>query len=156
MGRERYSAEEQDFYRRYLNSQEWRTRKNARIVKAEHRCEFVATHYRPGGIVEERCCRVRYLCVHHNTYERLGQEKDSDLDVYCWFHHILEHLLWKRCKLCGEPCLGYDTRAELWLTATLAQMEIDLDAGPVVWQGLPTKETLAEQIDDLCFRCGGT
>lgn len=156
MGRERYSPQEQEFYRNYLKSPAWRLRKEGRIKKSGHRCEFVTTHHEPGKTSEVRCHRTRYLCVHHNTYERLGNEPDTDLDVFCWFHHQIEHLLWmKKCNICGQPCLGYDSLAELWLQATLAQMGIDLDGGRVNWDVLPTKEALAVQIHATCMRCRG-
>lgn len=156
MGRERYSERQQGFYELYLRSPKWKAKKTARIRLAGGRCEFVTTYAEEGkGLVERRCERTRYLCVHHNTYDRLGDERDKDLDVYCWFHHMLEHLLWKKCRVCGEPCLGYDSLAELWLGATLAQRGIDLDRGPVQWQGLPTKEQLAAEISPSCFRCRG-
>lgn len=155
MGRERYTPQEQEYYRRYLNSPAWRVRKTARIARSGGRCEFVTATPAPGGAVEARCPRTRYLCVHHNTYERLGAERDSDLDVFCYFHHMLEHLLWKKCRVCGQPCLGYDTLAELWLTATLTQLGVDLDAGRVDWRGLPTKEELAAQIHHTCYSCRG-
>lgn len=155
MGRERYTPQEQAYYRNYLNSPAWRARKAARLARSGYRCEFVTTHMKPGGALETRCERKSYLCVHHNTYERLGGERDSDLDVYCWFHHMLEHLLWKACRICGEPCLGYDSLGELWLSATLAQQGIDLDSGKVNWKGLPTKEQLAAQIYHTCMRCRG-
>lgn len=155
MGRNRYSPREQQFYRNYLNSPAWRIRKAARVLAAGRRCEFVTTHHAPGGAVEVRCPRTRYLCVHHNTYERLGAERATDLDVFCWAHHMIEHLLWKACVFCGQPCLGYDSLAELWLAATLSQAGIDLDGGPVNWRRLPTKEQLAAQISSKCMPCRG-
>lgn len=155
MGRERYTPQEQAFYKNYLNSQAWKNKKSARLAQAGHQCEFVTTHHKPGKTEEIRCTRTRYLCVHHNTYERLGQEAASDLDVLCWFHHMIEHLLWKTCRICGQPCLGYDSLAELWLAATLAQMGIDLDSGRIDWIKLPSKEQLAAQILPTCTRCRG-
>lgn len=155
MGRERYSEQEQEFYRRYLNSHAWREKKRRRLALAGNRCEFVTTEYKPGQTVETRCRRERYLCVHHNTYERLGDEQDKDLDVFCYPHHMIEHLLWKKCTICGQPCLQYDTLAELWLMATLAQMGIAIDDGPINWRKLPTKEQLAIQIAPQCIRCRG-
>lgn len=153
MGRERYDYRQQQFYKAYLNSGKWRARKDARVRKAGHQCEFVTTHMNPGGPVEVRCGRTRYLCVHHNTYERLGDERDADLDVFCWAHHMIEHLLWKKCQWCGSPCLGYDSLAELWFNATLAQIGLDLDNGPVNWRVLPTKEQFMAQIPALCPNC---
>jgi hypothetical protein len=156
MGRERYTPQQQEFYKRYLNSPRWRMKKDARIARAGGQCEFQTTYMVAGlGEQQVRCYRTRYLCVHHNTYERLGDERDSDLDVFCWLHHMLEHLLWKTCNVCGQPCLGYDALGEQWLEATLAQMGIDLDAGRVDWRGLPTKEQLAAQIHPRCMRCRG-
>lgn len=155
MGRNRYTPQEQEFYRRYMNSPAWKARRASRLALAGHRCEFVTTHYKPGLAEEVRCPRTTYLECHHNTYARLGCERDKDLDVFCWFHHQIEHLLWKKCTLCGQPCLGYDALAELWLSATLAQLGIDLDAGAVRWRDLPTKERLAERIDSRCARCRG-
>lgn len=155
MGRGRYSAQEQEFYRRYINSAAWRERKTARIRLAGGRCEFVTTRYEPGAATEHRCPRRTYLTVHHNTYERLGAELDRDLDVFCYAHHMIEHLLWKRCRICSNPCLGYDSLAEVWLTATLAQRGIDLDRGPVRWDNLPNKEQLAAQISATCMSCRG-
>jgi len=128
MPREQYTPQEQAYYRTYLQSKQWRDRKNARVAAAGYRCEFVSRYRDATGDVYARCTRKTYLCVHHNTYERLGAELSSDLDVYCWFHHIMEHLLWKKCTVCGEPCLGSDDIAESWLNATLLQMGIDIDS----------------------------
>ena len=155
MGRNRYTQQEQQFYALYLKSAEWKARKSSRIRKAGNRCEFVTTEHLPEGDVSVRCQRTRHLCVHHNTYVRLGAERDSDLDVYCWFHHMLEHLFWKKCEICKEPCLGTDTIGELWLKATLAQMGIDIDTDNIHWTNLPNKEQLAAQIHPRCIICRG-
>lgn len=153
MGRERYSPAQQAAYKAYLNSPAWRTRKTARIRKAGNQCEFVITCYTGSAAIQRRCPRHRYLTVHHNTYQRLGAEQDTDLDVLCWAHHMLEHLLQKRCRRCGNPCLVHDAAGEAWMNATLAQLRIDLDSGPVKWMGLPTKEQLADTIPDVCPHC---
>ena len=152
MPRERYSPEEQEFYRAYINSTAWRQRRAARIAQAGHRCEWVTLV----SVVPEnrvRCERTRYLCVHHNTYERLGAERDSDLDVFCWFHHMLEHLLWKKCATCGAPALEDEIVAAKWLRIVLGSMGIDLDTGPVNWSCLPAKEILLDQVDPDCVFC---
>lgn len=150
MGRNRYSPQEQAFYRKYLNSPAWRAKKDARIAKAGGQCEYV---HDEGASYRRRCPRRRYLCAHHNTYERLGKERDTDIDVICWAHHMIVHLLQKACKSCGSPCLGHDGLAELWMDATMAQLGIDLDHGPVKWIGLPTKEQLADTIPEYCPTC---
>lgn len=152
MGRHQHSAQAQEFYQNYLKSAKWRQTKQRRLQHAGFRCEFVPRTPNEDGL---RCTRTRYLCVHHNTYERLGNEPDGDLDVFCWAHHMLEHLLWKLCSFCKQPCLVNDEVAEMWLYATLATLGIDLDNGRINWHRLPTKERLAEGIDAKCVYCRG-
>lgn len=153
MGRERYTAEDQKFYRTYIASAQWRARRADRIRKAGYQCEFRKTLLRPGDVAGVRCLRTTGLCVHHNNYTRLGREFDTDIDVYCWPHHILEHLLWKRCANCREPCLGNADLGEAWLYATLAAEGISVDSSSLVWSKLPNKEYFLEMTPDLCPRC---
>lgn len=154
MGRARYSPEQQAFYARYLRSPEWRARKERRIARAGRRCEFETMRLGAGGFKRVRCERTRYLCAHHNSYANLGAEPDCDLDVYCWFHHYLEHLLWKRCPRCTVPCLEHDEAAEKWFLAVLATLGIDLDApGPEDWKRLPNKEYFLAMVPSLCPKC---
>lgn len=152
MSANRYSEQERAFYRAYINSPQWRARKNARIEKAGRRCEW-ETLLSVVPEVKTRCTRARYLCVHHNTYERLGAEIDSDLDVYCWFHHYLEHLLWKKCVMCTQPCLENEVLGARWFETVLISMGIDLDNGPVNWNVLPNKEVFLEQVPVHCPTC---
>ena len=56
-------------YREYLRSPEWKKKRLRVIRKAHHRCENCGGTYR--------------LEVHHKTYERLGQERMSDLQCLC-------------------------------------------------------------------------
>ena len=67
-----------EFYLAYLNSAEWRSRRNRALKHAGYRCE--------------RCQSKRDLQVHHKTYERLGKEFDSDLEVLCATCHEGEHI----------------------------------------------------------------
>lgn len=143
------------FYRAYLASPRWQARRESRIAAAGGRCEFVAAGTRPGE-PSVRCRRTDGLTVHHRTYARLGAERDEDLAVYCRFHHVLEHLLWRRCRRCGGPCLGDDAAAERWLKATLFQNGLDPDApgfGRPGRGGFPDKEAWAVQVPDLCPSC---
>jgi hypothetical protein len=144
VGRERYSREQQEYYRKYLSGPDWRARKQARMVAAGHRCEWYTA-----GV---RCGRRTRLCVHHNTYERLGAENDADLDVYCWPHHMLEHCMWVKCQRCQDPCLEDATRAEHWLRIVLGVLGIDQDALPA-WTNLPNKEVLMTQVPAVCSSC---
>lgn len=62
-----------DFYLAYLNSTDWRRRRTRVLQRVGHRCE--------------RCNSKRELQVHHKTYERLGAELESDLEVLCLLCH---------------------------------------------------------------------
>lgn len=148
MSRSRYSPEEQAKYAAYLQSPAWRVKAHNKRVQVGDRCEFLLGP--PGGVFI-RCRRTALLQVHHRTYERLGEEWDSDLEVLCWFHHLLTHLLWKRCA-CGEPCLDNDEAGEIWLAATLYTMGIDLDK-VTHWNQLPNKERFLVEVPDKCSDC---
>ena len=152
MGRERYTPQQQEFYRRYLQSPQWRKRKTARIAMAGGRCEWRYLTY--DGTPVTRCARTRYLCCHHNTYDRLGAEQAGDLDVFCWFHHMLEHLLWQKCwRRTTTPCLENDVTAEKWLLIAMASLAIDLDSGSVNWRQLPTKKIFEDMLPPACPLC---
>ncbi len=56
-------------YREYINSTEWFVLRRVKLDQAEHRCQL--------------CNAAGTLHVHHRTYERLGQEKLTDLVVLC-------------------------------------------------------------------------
>ena len=65
-------------YDAYLKSREWRNMKYAKIVAAGYKCE--------------KCGRTEDgLDVHHLTYERLGHERMSDLQLLCRYCHKVVH-----------------------------------------------------------------
>lgn len=64
-------------YADYLQTPEWRRRRDARIHLANRRCQ--------------RCDARRELQVHHLSYERLGAEWDTDLEVLCRSCHEGHH-----------------------------------------------------------------
>ena len=68
-------------YQKYLKTAAWR-RRRARKLRQQPRCKFHRLGDCGGG-----------LDVHHRTYERLGREKMSDLEVMCRKHHDLWHEL---------------------------------------------------------------
>ena len=150
MARHHYSSEQQAFYKSYINSTKWKLRRQSRIIKAGHRCEFVTEK----GAQRLRCKCTRSITVHHNTYERLGDELDADLDVLCWFHHMVTHLLWVYCKKCSEPLLGTGLEAEQWLQAELHSLRVDVEK-ITNWQGLPTKDDLINALmtERVCESC---
>lgn len=64
-------------YAAYINSAKWKQRCDRAIAQAGYRCQ--------------RCGFTKYsrrLEVHHLTYERLGHERDEDLQVVCHECHV--------------------------------------------------------------------
>lgn len=57
-----------------------------------------------------RCPATRALQVHHKTYERLGEERDADLEVLCETchkgHHIQEENTLRRYVAIVSKCLA--------------------------------------------------
>lgn len=66
-------------YEQYLQTVEWRQRRNRALARAAWRCQGAG------------CDSQRELQVHHRTYERLGAELDEDLEVLCGRCHRAEH-----------------------------------------------------------------
>lgn len=64
-------------YGDYLQTSHWRERRQRALKKALYACQV--------------CKDLERLEVHHNTYERLGGELDSDLLVLCRDCHELFH-----------------------------------------------------------------
>lgn len=61
----------------YLQTPEWRRRRDERIRAVGRQCQ--------------RCAARRDLQVHHLSYERLGDEWDTDLEVLCRSCHENHH-----------------------------------------------------------------
>jgi len=64
-------------YAEYLKSDRWQRRRLRSLDKAAYACQV--------------CKSTRLLEVHHNCYDRLGDELDSDLFVVCGMHHDMIH-----------------------------------------------------------------
>jgi hypothetical protein len=64
-------------YATYIQSAEWRIVADRALARAGHKCQV--------------CSSIRQLNVHHNTYERVGCELDTDLCVLCRPCHELFH-----------------------------------------------------------------
>ena len=73
----RISIRGRDDYDRYLRSWSWRARRKAALKRAGYRCK--------------KCGAEQRLNVHHKSYEHLGKEPQSDLDVLCRGCHKEEH-----------------------------------------------------------------
>jgi len=66
-----------DTYQDYLQSDWWKSRRKRAMKKALYACQI--------------CKETKDLQVHHNTYERLGDELDSDMIVVCRNCHEMIH-----------------------------------------------------------------
>lgn len=64
-------------YDEYLKTDHWQHRRLRALAKAENHCQV--------------CHAAAGLEVHHNTYQRLGHERDADLVVLCRDCHELFH-----------------------------------------------------------------
>lgn len=64
-------------YEKYLQTPEWRIRRNRTLSDAGYTCQ--------------RCGVQRQLQVHHKTYDRLGAELPEDLEVLCRGCHEGHH-----------------------------------------------------------------
>jgi len=64
-------------YRDYLRSEAWQEKRRQKFEQVGRRCE--------------RCSNTTGIQVHHTTYERLGNELLSDLEVLCDRCHATEH-----------------------------------------------------------------
>lgn len=70
-------------YEGYLNSQTWKNIRYAKLVSVDFKCE--ACNYGEYEFQEGP------IDVHHKTYERLGDERMSDLEVLCRPCHEKRH-----------------------------------------------------------------
>jgi 5-methylcytosine-specific restriction endonuclease McrA len=64
-------------YAAYLASDHWQEKREEMLAKCGYRCSV--------------CSSSEFLNVHHNSYQNLGNEKDSDLVVLCRDCHALFH-----------------------------------------------------------------
>lgn len=65
-------------YERYLQTRRWIGTRNRILRLRGYRCE--------------RCTAGRNLQVHHLTYDRIGEERDDDLQVLCRGCHLGHHV----------------------------------------------------------------
>ena len=72
------TAPTRETYLEYLKTGHWKAVRNRALQRARYRCQ--------------RCGNGRDVQVHHLTYERLGAEVTSDLEVVCRRCHRDEHL----------------------------------------------------------------
>lgn len=64
-------------YQQYLQSDHWKKTAAAARVRANNRCQV--------------CGSEKNIDVHHNSYQRLGQEEPFDLVCLCHLCHEIYH-----------------------------------------------------------------
>lgn len=64
-------------YRRYLKSDKWKALRERKLRQVGYKCE--------------ECPNTTYLQAHHLTYERVGNERLSDLKILCKWCHRRKH-----------------------------------------------------------------
>ena len=72
-------------YSQYLLTSHWRKVRKAAIERADGHCQL--------------CGETQRLEVHHNTYQRLGEEKPTDVVCLCRECHVMFH---KHKRLVGS------------------------------------------------------
>ncbi len=95
-GKAKAKAKRVDYYE-YLSSPEWKERA-ADMVSRIAKCQIGHASKKKGS----PCSGP--LQVHHNTYDRLGREFDTDLLVVCKYHHEIIHEI--NSRLDGLPREG--------------------------------------------------
>lgn len=67
-------------YNATISSKRWRLLRKRRLEKSNHSCERC-------GWKKQTWDKSRTLDLHHRTYERLGAERNEDLDLLCSVCH---------------------------------------------------------------------
>ena len=76
-------------YTDYMNSQAWEDKRQEKLASVNNVCAEVAREKKILSWFTPICTGP--LQVHHLTYERLGNERMSDLEVMCRGHHKKHH-----------------------------------------------------------------
>lgn len=104
-------------YNAYMQSFKWKG-KRMRLIAERGKCE--------------RCGRRGKLELHHKTYERLGEELDSDLEVLCPGCHRKADREREEESASRAADALYDARLDGWASKRYGEdWEWRLDAGAV-------------------------
>lgn len=79
-------------YKEYLASDAWKIKRDEALERANHRCQL--------------CSETKRLNVHHNTYDRLGDELPGDLITLCRRCHLVFHV--RRDKRTSKKMIAKD------------------------------------------------
>lgn len=145
-----YDKAQRAAYVAYIASPQWAARRRRSLQLAGYRCQFEDEDPVSGN---KRCERRQHLEVHHRTYIRLGRELDQDLEVLCYFHHMVEHLMWYLCPKCSDPILRTYTETAAWLRSYLVGERIRGNLDLVHRSQLPRKFALVASLPEFCVEC---
>lgn len=99
-------------YDTYINSKVWQARKKRYFKTHPRRCRFC----RRGVPSNDQ------IHLHHLSYERMGDELDSDLMPLCPEHHDVVHQHHRR--------VGGDLRAATWASVYIAESTVAVNGRP--------------------------
>lgn len=105
----------QNPYLATLSSKEFKRRKTARVKATRSHCERCGLYFPRSG-----------LQLHHKTYERLGNELETDLELLCRECHIVAD----RERQCAHP--RFASRLHSWATRYLGKEYADMYPPEVV------------------------
>jgi len=90
-------------HQKYLRSSHWIAFRKAAILNAGSRCQFKSVvEISDYSGFSSRCEHTGRLDVHHLHYDSLWNEKFSDVEVLCRFHHLIRELMKLECLRCRE------------------------------------------------------
>ena len=102
-----YKSEDEAYdYKKYMKTKAWAKLRNAFLDKHGNRCEI--------------CTSTAKNQAHHNSYRRLGNEKEVDLVSICWdchheFHKKVKSKSLRRmgeCSMCRRNDIEYEVFAD--------------------------------------------
>lgn len=93
-------------HRRYIASKAWKQRRASVVMRSNLACERCGATFGTAAALD----------VHHKTYERLGHERDTDLEVLCSScHQVADQQRAEIGRLRADQAL-YDARFHGWAT----------------------------------------
>lgn len=123
-------------YRRYINSTQWKKKRQEAIDRAGNQCQVC-------GIFGTRYTRLE---IHHKTYERFGHERPDDLEVVCGeCHRERDRKRAKESQTRARYALE-DARLDGWASKVYGDN----------WRERSDVESIAEKFNDWLERRGDT
>lgn len=127
-------------YQAVIASTSWRQRRTRLIQQRGPRCQRCGKTWAPGF--------KPTLDLHHLTYERLGSERDSDLELVCQACHAsADAQRATEARARAEEAL-YEARLDGWLRARYGDSYEDLDVDTLIQEEDRFQDFLDDNDDD--------